>query len=71
VNAAQLTWPGADRERADAAAWHLIRTLDCTICAREHPPARHRALTVAGEHLRNARGYLGAVGFEHHAGIWR
>jgi hypothetical protein len=71
LNASQLAWPGVDKQRADAAAFHLIRALDCAVCAREYPIVRHRALAVAGEHERNARGYLGAIGFEHAAGLWR
>lgn len=61
----EITWPGIDKQRAQAAAWHLARSAELL---RQHA-ARGGAvlswrLRAAGENLRIAYGFLGAVGFE-------
>lgn len=71
MNATQLTWPGVDQQRAVAACWHLERATQLAIVIRDYPPTRLHMLPSFREHVRIARGYLGAIGFEHHAGIWR
>jgi hypothetical protein len=71
MTADDLAWPGSDQRRAIAAAWHLARVAQLLGAARDYPRCRHLALAVGREHLRNARGYLGAIGFEHRSGLWR
>lgn len=68
MTADQLTAP-IDWQRGDGAAWHLIRCLQWLGAAEQfaHPLQTHirdAMLQTAGKHLRTARGYLGAVGFE-------
>ena len=69
----QRTVSANDRARGHGAAYHLGR---CLLLARlvEVKAAQgnlvgaRTTLTMAGSHMRTARGYLGAVGFE---GGWR
>lgn len=70
INADLIDWPGVDRDRAVAAAWHLQRAVQRRIFAERSPDrpwqiSRGAALASAREHLRIAHGYLGAVGYEH------
>lgn len=75
LDGSALRWPGVDRDRAVAALWHLERAATRLrgIAAREVVVGRPVGFTVAGrrlmrqadEHARIARGFLGAVGFEH------
>lgn len=72
-----LTWPGVDRKRAVTACNHLHRAAELLV--------EHRRLVLAGEaavrtswrtraaaeHSRQARGFLGAIGFEHGARLYR
>lgn len=74
LTAAQIRWPGVDRDRARGAAWHLERSLAslCQVLLLEraateemlHPREQRWMLKPAQEHARIARGYLGAIGFE-------
>ena len=61
-----ITWPGVDRERARAAAFHLERVLLRLRALELDPTGPNREWTLASiaTHLRVVRGYLGAVGFE-------
>jgi len=73
---ADLTWPGVDRDRALAACWHLERAAWWLQVFRCRRPMVPRTVTLrweknAREHLRIAVGFLGAVGFEHGAGLYR
>ena len=77
VTAADIHWPGVDRDRAELAVYHLGRTLVHLAAWRslselEAPPWVAPAparLAMAREHLQLAVGYLGAVGFEHGAAL--
>ena len=71
MTADELTWPGVDRERAISAAWHLERAAQLLAFTSRHPATRRQIAPATREHIRTARGYLGAVGFEHAAGLWR
>lgn len=79
MTGADLHWPGIDRDRALAACWHLTRAVVRGQLAARIPvsglpwqQSRRVALASAAEHCRIARGYLGAIGFEHGAshGLW-
>lgn len=56
----QLSWPGVDRMRARAAC-AALRLAVLALIAGERYVGDFGAVTT---HLRAARGYLGAVGFE-------
>jgi hypothetical protein len=79
ITAAEITWPGVDRDRAIAAHWHLLRAVQHAGGLRsstlvpdyQRTGFRIRTGKAAAEHLRIAVGYLGAVGFEHGASLWR
>jgi hypothetical protein len=74
VTGAELSWPGVDRQRAVGACWHLHRAAELLVelarYADESPRLSWR-VRAAGEHARIARGFLGAIGFEHGAGLYR
>ena len=80
VTGSELTWPGVDRDRAVTACWHLERAVVHLAAFRslseleEAPPWVAPAaarLAMAGEHVRLARGYLGAIGFERGGRLFR
>ena len=73
VTADQLDWgrprhAGVDRQRAFAGSYHLVRSaqlvrrLAAADVARVPRPAHLER--AAREHLRLAKGFLGAIGFE-------
>jgi hypothetical protein len=67
MTAADIRWPGVDQDRAVAACWHLIRCaqwLTGLATVSGHRLGTRGVLLFAGEHMRMARGYLGAIGFE-------
>ncbi len=66
----QLTWPGVDRVRAYAALQELERAaqLLAELAGYSWSGLSHVWRLKTGlEHVRLARGYLGAVGFERSA----
>jgi len=67
LTSSDLTWPGVDRDRAVAAAWHLERAAFWLGVLRNplETGPRWRAIRAAGEHLRIGYGFLGSIGFEH------
>ena len=76
MTGADLCWPGVDQQRAVAACWHLTRALQRRLLSDRLPDrpwqiSRQATLQSSSEHLRIARGFLGAVGFERKAGLWR
>lgn len=76
LSGSDITWPGVDRDRAIAAHWHLTRAVQhcgglrssTLVPDYQRTGFRIRTGKAAEEHLRIARGYLGAVGFEKQAG---
>lgn len=59
-----------DRRRGDGACYHLMRAVQLRQAlarpeCRRSAWRRRRYLEAAADHLRIARGQLGAIGFEH------
>jgi hypothetical protein len=66
-----ITWSPANRQRALSACWHLRRACELLVELEQldgevlvGPLASSWRLRAGSEHMRQARGFLGAIGFE-------